>query len=114
VECNKPWHDLKWANLFTSDLAVADREIAELIAAQERQNRATVNLVVSETYCPAAALAAEASEECRQLPSLRKPRKNAGGYPPRRSLSRSRNTGSPAGRPGAGTYRRQHSAPARA
>jgi glycine/serine hydroxymethyltransferase len=44
----------EWADLFTSDLALADPEIAELIAAQERQNRATVNLVASETYCPAA------------------------------------------------------------
>src|SRR3984957_4850766 len=64
----------EWADLFTSDLAVADPEIAELIAAQERQNRATVNLVASETYCPAATLAAEASELIN---------KNAGASPPR-------------------------------
>jgi glycine hydroxymethyltransferase len=68
----------EWADLFTNDLAVADPEIAELIAAQERQNRATINLVASETYCPAAALAAEASELVN---------KNAGGYPPRISFN---------------------------
>lgn len=69
---------LEWADLFTADLAAADPEIAELIAAQERQNRATVNLVASETYCPAATLAAEASELVN---------KNAGGYPPRISFN---------------------------
>ena len=68
----------EWADLFTSDLAVADPKIAELIAVQERQNRATVNLVASETYCTAATLAAEASELIN---------KNAGGYPPRRSFN---------------------------
>lgn len=69
---------LEWADLFAADLAVADPEIAQLIAAQERQNRATVNLVASETYCPAATLAAEASELVN---------KNAGGYPPRISFN---------------------------
>jgi len=68
----------EWADLFTSDLEVADPEIAELIAAQKRQNRATVNLVASETYCPAATLAAEASELIN---------KNAGSYPPRLSFN---------------------------
>jgi len=68
----------EWSDLFTADLAVADPEIARLIAAQERQNRATVNLVASETYCPAATLAAEASELVN---------KNAGGYPPRVSFN---------------------------
>ena len=67
----------EWDDLFTADLAVADPEIARLIAAQERQNRATVDLVASETYCPAATLAAEASELVN---------KNAGGYPPRNSF----------------------------
>jgi glycine hydroxymethyltransferase len=66
-----------WDDLFTADLATADPEIAGLIAAQERLNRATVNLVASETYCPAATLAAEASELVN---------KNAGGYPPRVSF----------------------------
>jgi glycine hydroxymethyltransferase len=69
---------VEWADLFTADLAAADPEISELIAAQERQNRATVNLVASETYCPAATLAAEASELVN---------KNAGGYPPRISFN---------------------------
>jgi glycine/serine hydroxymethyltransferase len=62
----------------TADLSVADPEIARLIAAQERQNRTTVNLVASETYCPAATLAAETSEFVN---------KNAGGYPPRVSFN---------------------------
>jgi glycine hydroxymethyltransferase len=68
----------EWSDLFAADLAVADPEIARLIAAQERQNRATVNLVASETYCPAATLAAETSEFVN---------KNAGGYPPRVSFN---------------------------
>ncbi|HEX3954585.1 MAG TPA: serine hydroxymethyltransferase [Stellaceae bacterium] len=68
----------EWNELFTADLATADPEIARLIAAQERQNRATINLVASETYCPAATLAAEASELVN---------KNAGGYPPRLSFN---------------------------
>lgn len=68
----------EWADLFTNDLAVVDPEIAELIAAQGRQNCATINLVASETYCPAAALTAETSELVN---------KNAGGYPPRLSFN---------------------------
>ena len=61
----------EWSDLFTADLAVADPEIARLIAAQERQNRATVNLVASETYCPAATLAAETSELVNKTSRLR-------------------------------------------
>jgi hypothetical protein len=64
----------EWSDLFTADLAVADPEIARLIAAQERQNRTTVNLVASETYCPAATLAAAIVAAAQQiltvLPSL--------------------------------------------
>jgi glycine hydroxymethyltransferase len=44
----------------------------------EPDNRTTVNLVASETYCPAATLAAETSELVN---------KNAGGYPPRVSFN---------------------------
>src|SRR3954471_20014778 len=65
---------LPWAGLFAGPLAEADREIAGLIAAQRAQNRATLNLVASESYCPAATLEAEASELVN---------KNASGYPPR-------------------------------
>jgi hypothetical protein len=68
----------EWSDLFTADLSVADPEIARLIAAQERQNRTTVNLVASETYCPAATLAAETSELVN---------KNDGGYTPRVSFN---------------------------
>lgn len=59
----------EWADLFTNDLAVVDPEIAELIAAQERQNRAIINLVASETYCPAAALAAETPNWSTRMPA---------------------------------------------
>jgi hypothetical protein len=74
----------EWSDLFTADLAVADPEIARLIADQERQNRATVNLVASETYCPAATLAAETSGLVN---------KNAGGYPAARVIQRRRDHG---------------------
>jgi len=67
-----------WTSLFTEPLAGADRAIADLIAQQERDNAASVNLVASESYCPRATLEAEASVLVN---------KNASGYPPRVSFA---------------------------
>jgi glycine hydroxymethyltransferase len=66
-----------WGGLFVDELAAADPEVADLIEAQRAQNRATVNLVASESYCPESTIEAEASELLN---------KNASGYPPRVSF----------------------------
>lgn len=63
-----------WRSWFTAPLADGDPAIAALIGQQGEQNRATVNLVASESYCPRSALEAEASLLVN---------KNATGYPPR-------------------------------
>lgn len=67
-----------WASLFTAPLVEADGEIAELIGRQRRDNRESINLVASESYCPRSTLEAEASVLIN---------KNASGYPPRVSFA---------------------------
>jgi glycine hydroxymethyltransferase len=67
-----------WSSLFTEPLSDADRDIAQLIERQRRQNNESVNLVASESYCPRATLEAEASILIN---------KNASGYPPRVSFA---------------------------
>ena len=67
-----------WASLFTEHLVAADRDIADLIERQRRQNTESINLVASESYCPRATIEAEASVLIN---------KNASGYPPRVSFA---------------------------
>ena len=67
-----------WTALFTSPLSDADREVSRLIDQQRQQNRDTINLVASESYCPRSTLEAEASILIN---------KNASGYPPRVSFA---------------------------
>jgi glycine hydroxymethyltransferase len=70
--------DTPWRNLFSEPLMGAEPAVAGLIEAQRQQNRATVNLVASESYAPRATIEAEASELVN---------KNASGYPPRVSFA---------------------------
>lgn len=67
-----------WSSWFTTPLAGHAPDIAALIARQDAQNRATINLVASESYCPLSTLQAEASILVN---------KNASGYPPRVSFA---------------------------
>jgi glycine hydroxymethyltransferase len=66
-----------WTSIFTSALIDADPWIHGQIEAQGAQNRATINLIASESYAPRSTIQAEASTliNC-----------NSSGYPPRATL----------------------------
>ena len=66
-----------WESLFAPSIEESDPEIAGLLRRQEEQNRNTINLIASESYCPRATLEAEASILVN---------KNISGYPPRRDI----------------------------
>jgi glycine hydroxymethyltransferase len=65
-------------DVFAAPLSGLDPDLAGLLAAEEQRNLSTVNLIASESYCPRAALEAEAS----LLVS-----KNVYGYPGRRGVA---------------------------
>jgi glycine hydroxymethyltransferase len=66
-----------WSGLFTDELDGVDETMARLLRAEESRQRTTVNLIASESYCPRAAIEAEASLLVN---------KNASGYPGRRDV----------------------------
>jgi len=67
-----------WSSLFGDFVDVADEPMAALLRSEERRQEATINLIASESYCPRATIAAEASLLVN---------KNASGYPGRREVS---------------------------
>jgi glycine hydroxymethyltransferase len=53
--------DQDWTGLFDTELRQADPTITTLITQEPARNKAMLNLIASESYCPRATLQAEAS-----------------------------------------------------
>jgi glycine hydroxymethyltransferase len=66
-----------WSGMFSDGLDAADAKMARLLRSEAGRQRASVNLIASESYCPRATIMAEASILVN---------KNASGYPGRREV----------------------------